>query len=675
MKTLFAAVAASALFCAPAAAQNFNVDLNATFGTPANTYGAAAAQAGTWNTLTTAGPNALLNVSGAATGVSASANQFILFSFNNAGTSGADEQLMDDGADGARTWTISGLANGTYDVYTYAWAPDSATFLTNVSVNGSATQTVGGAWPGAHALGVTYAQHSATVSAGQITIGLTVVSGFATTNGFQIKAGAPAPTNKFNLDLSSTFGTPAAGYGAAAAAASAGTWNSITTAGPVNLTDTGGTATTVSATGSSFTNFSFNNAGTTGNDEALMDDVCDGARTWTFAGLANGTYDVYTYAWAPDNGTFTANVVVNGGSGQTVGGSWPGGFTQGITHAKHQVTITTGTIVVDITVASGFSSTNGFQLVKTIPPPPPSNNKFNIDLNSTFGTPTNAYGAAAAQTGTWNSLTSAGPTLLQDTAGSATAVNATANQFFNFSFNNVGTAGDDEALMDDCADGARTWTFAGLANGNYDVYTYAWAPDSATFLTNVSVNGSAAQTVGGAWPGAHALGVTYAKHTVTIAAGAILVDLTISSGFASTNGFQIVGAGSCAAPIIYCTAKTSSNGCVPSIGFTGTPTPAGNLTATCTQVETGQLGVLFHGQSGPAAIPFQGGFLCVNPPVVRMPFTNSGGAGVCAGNYSNNLSSLTGTPGLTFNAQYWFRDVGSASGTGLSNGLQWTNCP
>jgi len=142
--------------------------------------------------------------------------------------------------------------------------------------------------------------------------------------------------------------------------------------------------------------------------------------------------------------------------------------------------------------------------------------------------------------------------------------------------------------------------------------------------------------------------------------------------------FSIEGnGGGCATPTTYCTAKTSSNGCVPTIGFSGTPTPAGAFTATCSSVEAGQLGVLFWGSVGPAAVPFQGGFLCVSPPVTRFPFANSGGAGVCTGSYSTALTTLVNfvPVGTNINAQYWFRDVGSASGTGLSNGLAFTTCP
>jgi len=134
-----------------------------------------------------------------------------------------------------------------------------------------------------------------------------------------------------------------------------------------------------------------------------------------------------------------------------------------------------------------------------------------------------------------------------------------------------------------------------------------------------------------------------------------------------------VNGGGSTPPTTYCTAKTSSSGCVPAIGFTGTPTPAGSFTATCTQVEANALGVLFYGTAGPAAIPFQGAFLCVNPPVVRFPFQPSGGAAACSGTYSTALTALISslTVGTQVNCQYWYRDLGDAFGTGLSNALQF----
>jgi hypothetical protein len=87
-----------------------------------------------------------------------------------------------------------------------------------------------------------------------------------------------------------------------------------------------------------------------------------------------------------------------------------------------------------------------------------------------------------------------------------------------------------------------TVTVTGLTPGLYNVYTYAWAPDSAAFVTGVSVNGLPVQNVGGAWPGGFVQGTTHALHQVTLAAAQNLVwTLTVPTGFGSLNGIQIQG--------------------------------------------------------------------------------------------------------------------------------------
>mgnify|MGYP000709433193 CR=1 FL=1 len=75
-----------------------------------------------------------------------------------------------------------------------------------------------------------------------------------------------------------------------------------------------------------------------------------------------------------------------------------------------------------------------------------------------------------------------------------------------------------EALMDDLQDvgnggpmpsAATTWTFSGLPDVAYDVYVYAWAPDSTTFISFVGECGATASTqVSGGWPGGHVEGVS-----------------------------------------------------------------------------------------------------------------------------------------------------------------------
>jgi len=179
---------------------------------------------------------------------------------------------------------------------------------------------------------------------------------------------------------------------------------------------------------------------------------------------------------------------------------------------------------------------------------------FNVDIGSSNTTiPSNAYGAAAAQPGVWTRVSSDLPAVSQQLKDLVTGNNSAvalvpSGGAGNFTVNNFLTTLDDERLLDDAQDvglGSVTWTFSGLQSGNYEVYTYAWAPDSAAIRSNVSVlNGAeSAQLVGGTWSGTHALGLTYAKHTLAVTNGTIQISVNTAvfdTGLgAAVNGFQI----------------------------------------------------------------------------------------------------------------------------------------
>ncbi|MBI5364534.1 MAG: hypothetical protein HZA53_15260 [Planctomycetes bacterium] len=184
---------------------------------------------------------------------------------------------------------------------------------------------------------------------------------------------------------------------------------------------------------------------------------------------------------------------------------------------------------------------------------------FNLDVGAATGNPVPlaSFGAGAARPGTWGIAPTlvATPAALTDITGTLTAVTSTLSGGGNYA--NVANLGgatvNDLNLMSDIHDvGAlpQTWTFTNLAAGTYDVYTYAMAPDSAAYLTHVSIAGSIdpAQDVGGAWTNAYVLGVTHAKHRITVAAGSpvvVSVSKTASPpapnpNHASVNGFQFV---------------------------------------------------------------------------------------------------------------------------------------
>jgi hypothetical protein len=186
-----------ALCASTAQAQSFNIDLGSglagTVPTPA--YGAAAAQPGMWNDVPANGNQPLMDLSGAVTAVNINALATGNFFFDNDGTTGDDQASMDDIQDLPTTLTVSGLAPGSYTIYTYAWAPDDPIHITNVVVTGSTDplQACGGMWPGAQVLGITYTRHALVIGPGQLDLMITFTLGggqFVSANGVQIVSGS-----------------------------------------------------------------------------------------------------------------------------------------------------------------------------------------------------------------------------------------------------------------------------------------------------------------------------------------------------------------------------------------------------------------------------------------------------------------------------------------------------
>jgi hypothetical protein len=164
-----------------------------------------------------------------------------------------------------------------------------------------------------------------------------------------------------------------------------------------------------------------------------------------------------------------------------------------------------------------------------------------------------------------------------------------------------------------------------------------------------------------------------------------------SGPFTNSNHWKFKLFGNCST----CTAKTNSLGCVPVIGGAGTPsaTSGSGFVVSATNEFNNKAGLLFYGITGSASIPFQGGTLCVNPPIRRTPASTSGGTpppvNNCTGVFSIDMNafavgSLGGNPigaltvsGTVVNCQWWGRDPGFAApnNTSLSDGLQYTVGP
>ena len=174
----------------------------------------------------------------------------------------------------------------------------------------------------------------------------------------------------------------------------------------------------------------------------------------------------------------------------------------------------------------------------------------------------------------------------------------------------------------------------------------------------------------------------------SVGGGTIISTSMPISGNGSAEGIALleIRPGGCDGTVgTYCQGKTTSDGCLPKIVTSGSPSasaPSG-FVISGTQLIPQKPGLFFYGLSGPAANPFQGGTLCVAPIFVRTSVTTSTGAGLCGGTLSFDFNSYLangGQPsivaGSVVHGQFWFRDPAHPiAGSGLTNGVTFTVCP
>ena len=331
---------------------------------------------------------------------------------------------------------------------------------------------------------------------------------------------------------------------------------------------------------------------------------------------------------------------------------------------------------------------------------------FNIDVGDpAFPTPSMVYAAGSSQAGVWNAwgdFANAVPytQALVDITGAATGVSMTGawstftNGLANFSFDNGNTFGDDEALLDDLWDmgapaGEGVFTITGMADGDYEIFSYAFAPDSTTFSTTIRVTGSPdpPQLVNdpSGFAGGHGLGLTYARHLVTVSGGSnVEIFFMTTSGFGSNSGIQITPAG----PVTCGDGNQPGNYCGPGGTFNAVGVPAtisapatvslasGSITLTATNLidQFGQ----FIGANAPDAFPFMNYLLCVSPNSLQrlLPLQVPVGGTVittvdfaCGAQTPAGCTAVNVIVNTTHYFQRWNREPGVLTGSNLTNGI------
>jgi hypothetical protein len=212
--------------------------------------------------------------------------------------------------------------------------------------------------------------------------------------------------------------------------------------------------------------------------------------------------------------------------------------------------------------------------------------------------------------------------------------------------------------------------------GNYGTYSLRAANDDST---NHGVFGSA--------PALHDL-------TGLVAGATYYIQVDGHLGAGGRGTLLVEDALPPGTPSIYCVAKVNSLGCTPAIGWAGTSsaTAVAGFTISAVNVINNKTGLMLYSVTGAASTPFQGGTLCISPPLKRGVPTSSGGnppPNDCSGVYSldmnafavgalggNPLPNLT-VPGTVVYCQWWGRDPGFPlpNNTTLSDGLEFTVGP
>jgi hypothetical protein len=333
---------------------------------------------------------------------------------------------------------------------------------------------------------------------------------------------------------------------------------------------------------------------------------------------------------------------------------------------------------------------------------PATAQNFNIDFadNLTLGTPSSTYGAASGQAGFWNDCIGDMP--LADTTGAATGVSiALVGVDTPYGFDELCTAGEDQMLMDDIMYTSATTGFfsiTGLSDGSYQIYTYAMAPDSNAFLTDVTVIGSpdGTQSVGGDFCLGFVHLATHAIHNVDVVGGNAQIDVAVNLNYTSLNGMQIIqtAGGGSGTPFCFgdgagtpCPCSNSGGpdaGCANGSGSGGVLGTSGSssigaddLVLSASQLIGSQPGLYFQGNNAVnsgSGNQFGDGLRCAGGGVIRLQVRFADATGSSATSIS--IATKGGcAAGDLKRYQCWYRDPASSpcgAQFNLTNGVEVT---
>lgn len=338
---------------------------------------------------------------------------------------------------------------------------------------------------------------------------------------------------------------------------------------------------------------------------------------------------------------------------------------------------------------------------------------FNLDVGpnlfSLAPTPSDGYAAAGGQSGHWDPVDpNLLPLQLKDINDALTNVFADSDVhswYSHYPLPNLPQ--DDNNLLTDSQSISwmpgtiATWTFTGLQDGSYTLYTYAYdvSFNGATTTIRIPAMPGSDQVVGGYWTTGHQLGVTFAMHQVTVTGGTLVLEAESMNGqHGLVCGFQFVTASPFSAycfgdpGAISCPCGNNNDGTVPGSGcangvFTsgarltgaGTPSVTGDTVVLfATNTEPSQSGLYFQANDQISVTPFWDGIQCAGGGLRRLGvrFADAGGASNTSG-WTTPISQIAGniSAGDTKHYQGWYRNPTAspcATDANTTNGISIT---